>query len=98
MSKASKAKAIAELLERAADVVQERGWTQGQLEDERGRVCARQALGIAAGRKPLQDAWLFAVDQSGSLTLARWNDSVCRSKRQCVAALRRWARAARAEA
>lgn len=38
-----------EILEKAADVINERGWTQGREVDRTGAVCLRGALRMAAG-------------------------------------------------
>lgn len=42
-----------EIYRKAADVIRERGWCQGQYEDRKGRVCIATAIHYASGGRPI---------------------------------------------
>lgn len=86
---------------KAADIIEERGLAQFELEDIHGRVCLRGALMTANNVRPIW--WLnasvevFKADElvrqhlklprSGEAT-AEWNNSYKRTKEEVVSALR----------
>ena len=84
-------------LMRASQIVEWRGWCQGQLEDRRGRVCAVRAYQLAAleSEKQFGGYGLLAVSLvlDTDLTVAQWNDGNGRSLSEVVSAYRRTAHA-----
>ncbi len=50
----------ADVLRRAADVIEERGWTRGQMEDRNGRVCAVGALRVVCLGSPEASPYLIS--------------------------------------
>jgi hypothetical protein len=84
-------------LDRAATVVELRGWCQFHLSDEAGRVCAIGAYKIVVGGTPLDDAYgLVALGiYLGVRSIGDWNDERGRTARQVTAALRATAAALR---
>ncbi len=82
------------VLRKAADLIDERGWLQGQNFDADGRCCAFWALGKAAGKqrglRPIYDqfaGYLHARNPRWR-EVSSWNDAPGRTKEQVVAALR----------
>jgi hypothetical protein len=85
----------AEVFERAAEILDRRGWTQFMWQDEDGSLCVTGAIGVAAmelGAVELHPYWkpdwsvsiILAVDDFLSLSerkrLQKWNDSQCDPK------------------
>lgn len=86
----------ADVLERAADVLDERGWCQGRLSDDDKRVCARGAIDLAT-------CWFVeAVSAEDALqahvgaVVTTWNDDASRTKTEVQAAMRECAAELRA--
>jgi hypothetical protein len=44
---------LAELYEKTADILEQRGMTQGRYEDEEGRLCLFGGVHVALGGKPM---------------------------------------------
>ena len=97
---------VADVLERAADVIVDNGWCQGTFHDN-GCYCALGAIAQACGI----DGWKanFAEGMTGraaqklrntvhSEAIDDWNDAEGRTQSEVVAALRRAATLARAGA
>lgn len=88
----------AQVLRRAVEIIDERGWCQGEYEDGAGRVCARGAIHVAIGGAPYVDPlsleknkfiWevrCLVVDLIGE-GLAVWNDEPGRTVEQVRHAL-----------
>lgn len=55
---------------RAADIIEERGWTRGQLEDRDGRVCALGAFNRATS--PMSLAEGITLRTAFSLHFGQW--------------------------
>lgn len=83
---------VADVLERAASIILERGWTHGTLGLAGGPMCARGAIYEALGGVPavFQDQWAAAVhDRADEIlrskvpaiamygSIAYWNDTAC---------------------
>jgi hypothetical protein len=96
----------AEILNKAADVIDERGWTQGEYENCAGGVCARGAIFVAVGLNPLAAA--FGSDSAAcsdaeytsvrfrnwlGVMISGWNDDSGRTPEQVTSALRECAAA-----
>jgi len=79
-----------EILARAADLLETRGWCQGVLEDEHGHLCLVEALGITLTKyRALRHVVCRAVDQEiGSGNFGAWNDAPGRTQDEVVTALR----------
>jgi hypothetical protein len=91
-----------EVLCRAAEVLEERGWTTGDYVDEYGQVCLVAACMLAVGEHVNPDDLPHvptlaqaALDQLAAhlgfdefFEVATWNDEECGSKNQAVAVLR----------
>jgi hypothetical protein len=78
-----------EVLRKAGDVLRERGWCQGNLE-EKGRVCLLGATGIAAHGYPsapdsneVHDALRLVIDRWP----IEWNDARGRTQAEVESAL-----------
>ena len=93
---------IKELREKAADLIEERGWAKGRYEDATGRLCILGALVVAAvphaleiglEQEVLNDDLVVAeaVEQLrrdlGVQHLDEWNDEKCSSADEVIAAL-----------
>lgn len=95
---------IAEVLTRAADVIDERGWCQGEAWAPGGQVCAHgaiwEALGIdridydqgelTTGARPVFGAACDAIRRhiGPGRSVTGWNDEPGRTKDDVTAALR----------
>lgn len=104
---------IPDLLDKAADVIIERGWHQGDYQKPGGEaVCAMGALFAAAARSP-RTAGLNTADPRSAAAVAAtclkrhlgiesslpaWNDSPGRTEDEVLAALRECAAGMRAGA
>lgn len=85
-----------EIRQKAASLVEEKGWLQGVLWGPKGEVCALGALLIAAEVPSLIEAPPFFEDLVANLeeeidtgeSLDVWNDKDGRTQQQVVAALR----------
>lgn len=74
-----------QLLLRAADYMQKHGWCVGGFENAKGEVCIFGAI-MKTGGRYTDASWrlnCYLDEHSTS-----WNDIVCQSKEQAVAALR----------
>ncbi|OZF40777.1 hypothetical protein CH296_00535 [Rhodococcus sp. 14-2496-1d] len=87
---------ISEILARAADLIEEHGWMQGEYVNDKGCLCAVGAIRIAAdgkveGHFP-SNAATQAIDlMAGHLdagSVIEWNDDVDRTQTEVVGALR----------
>jgi hypothetical protein len=86
---------VADTLDRAADVIEERGWCRNDYIDNSGRVCASQALFMAGGEVvETTQAFRCAI---GEKSITHWNDKVALDQADVVNHLRKAAEAARAE-
>lgn len=92
-----------ELRERAALLIEQRGWRQGDWRGPNGELCLDAALVIAAGKiepEDLAEEWpalATAADDeiaaelgfgSSGSSCAHWNDDPRRTKAEVLAALR----------
>jgi hypothetical protein len=99
---------VPDILRRAAQVLAERGWCQGDYEDEQGHVCARGAINLVVTGLPWEEgehnplatsaAWALAKYLNGywAADVSDWNDAAERTEAEVRAAL--LAAAQRAEA
>lgn len=103
----------ADILDRAADLIEERGWHQGWYVNDCGQLCIRGAMLVAVGIEPPQKdmpwpdhsgeanaSWQEATDEMDEYLddlAERWNDAPERTKEEVVSTLRAAAQAARAE-
>ena len=55
----------ADILDKAADLITERGWNQHYFVDSAGRLCPRGAIYAACGMKPDPDPLVWVVDWPG---------------------------------
>ncbi len=83
---------IGKELWKAADYIEEHGWCRGTLKKEDGRVCIVGAIN-AAGRFHSEcehRLYFFLREKMLNLTfgVVSWNDKICKSKDEAVAALR----------
>lgn len=93
---------LIEVLERAAEIIQERGWCQGDAETPDGRVCLGRALTIARAelddRRPVLLAWEADVSNYNLFDwlirlagpkpgFSGWNDAPGRTKGEVLAAI-----------
>ena len=83
-------------LERAADLIEQRGWCQGRFKDDDGRICLDFAL-ISADLERNADArWCVSKElQARGVScdgLVSWNDGQARDKSEVVELLRQSAR------
>lgn len=95
---------VSGILNRAADVIVERGWTTGEIQDRRGAVCLVGALNLAITGNSLDPVfgnrkWSLAEAYLREVTDApghawEWNDVPGRTKEQVIGALREAARIA----
>lgn len=102
----------ADILDRAADLIEERGWNQGWYVNECGGLCAVGAMYTAAGVElPVGAEFPDIPDEVSNAVLrafrvfgdhvkrlaSAWNDAPGRTKEEVVSTLRAAAQAARAE-
>jgi hypothetical protein len=76
---------INEALERSAQLLAEKGWTQHQCTDSEGRVCLIEALYEAD-----EENWGRASDYLGTLlggSVIDWNDRIGRTAPEVIAKL-----------
>lgn len=94
---------IGAILNRAADIIEERGWTRNRFEN-RGRVCASRALNLAvvevgglhiiegfAARKRCEEVIrerMHATDGSWAPELVSYNDLWAKSRKTIVSLFR----------
>ena len=81
---------------KAADYIEQHGWTQWNMQDRLGRVCALGGLTMVAEtateRRIAETVFLrflrlkYALDDF--MSIARWNDQICASKVQVVSDMR----------
>lgn len=84
---------VAERLRRAAQIIRERGWCQGEIEDRRGRVCLINAMALADVNTPTAQDRVKAA--TGNPTwLHEWNNARGRTAAEVIDALERAANAA----
>lgn len=85
---------VAAILQKAADMIDRRGWCQGMGMDGMGRVCAVRAIGTVAGDNVVfaSDALRRLEDHLNIRFVSLWNDVKGRTKDEVVAALRAAAR------
>lgn len=89
---------VKEVLLKAAEIIEERGWCQGSYNKETGEVCAKGGLRKAVGW-PHQDGegYYGALDALytliGAGTILSWNDTPGRTKSDVITALRQAAEA-----
>lgn len=76
------------LLLTAADLIEKRGWIQGEFRSDDGRYCAMGA--IQEIDCPSQEKWIAMarVTQTLRMDLVAWNDHRSRTKEQVVTKLR----------
>lgn len=94
------------ILDRAADLIQERGWTQEKYQNNKGGLCIVGAINTAAGNPVhssqgiIDISWFenfIARDKfTGNAQIAvNYNDHVAKDKRQIIRLLHRAAKAYR---
>lgn len=71
----------ADRLDKAADIIETRGWCRGQLTDARGRVCAVAAYEMVTGAGggygfPALSVLIGPSDWDARYHVANWNDSL----------------------
>ena len=79
-----------EVLLKAAEIIEERGWCQNALSNGTG-FCAVGALGMASrerGGQGFTEAWARLEANVLGLNVADWNDNPFRTKEEVVAKLR----------
>ncbi len=86
-----KVDAVGEHLLEAADYMQEHGWCTQEFEAADGRVCMLGALNRFAQGSAWEPAYMRLSEYLGQYA-ETWNDSVCRSQEEAIAALRTAAR------
>lgn len=88
----------ADVLDKAADVIVERGWCQREYEGEDGRVCVVGAMGQVSHGKPWNDAYTALSTYLGTrhTALSYWNDVPGRTAGEVITALRSCAASLRA--
>lgn len=85
------------ILLRAADLIEQRGWTQGRAEDNEGRLCMLGAISVAASHTVF-DAYKAGTTAAGALyhylggPIPAWNDNAHVTKADVLRALRAAAR------
>lgn len=91
----------AQVLEKAADLIEVRGLAHGRLQDDKGRLCAWGAMRAANNHSrayfPAEEAAVFVIKllpPSVEGSIARWNDNA--KKSAVVSKLRKAAVLARA--
>ena len=96
---------IADVLERAADYIDQHGWCQDEYADDSGRVCAAGAISAITEGSPERFAPLSmrlalsnAVEDLGFTGIADWNDALGRTQAEVTAKIREVAAAERAKA
>lgn len=80
--------AVGEHLLRAADYIKEKGWCQGSLCDNNGRVCVEWALIQTNDGKKAFDKSYTKVMNHLKMRPATWNDALATSGEEVVAKLR----------
>jgi hypothetical protein len=91
---------IGQVLTRAADLLEERGWCQGELTNDQGQHCALGAIvEVAGGESAVREHLQFyrgilprIEDIIGEPDLLLWNDESGRTPAEVVAVLRAAAR------
>lgn len=80
---------VGEILLRAADLIEREGWTRGMAHDHEGRCVFGAIYEITEKNyyKPM-----VRLERHLKMSTIAWNDQVCISKEQAVAALRAAAR------
>jgi len=89
----------ADVLDKAADVIVERGWCQGQFRNSAGQVCALAAVHTAARTTPftwVADEALGIIRKRVGMSVAYWNDAPERTADEVITALRECAASLRA--
>ena len=81
---------VADVLHRAADLIERRGWRQGAARmSNRHCYCALDALEAVCSDRPGQvAAFSVLIDTLGVSSLTGWNDTPGRTKAEVVAAFR----------
>jgi hypothetical protein len=77
----------AKLLLKSAEMIEDRGWCQGNFEDKQGRMCLMGALKAAAPGMEAMGAYIRLRDYLGGSVMS-WNDGTCQSQDEAVAKLR----------
>jgi hypothetical protein len=84
-----------EFLLKAADLLEEKGWTQGSYWLKSGEMCLMGAMGrtldkdrTTYGGEPSVMAEQKLTALTGGYGIVGWNDKVCQSKAQAVQLLR----------
>lgn len=84
----------ADVLNAAADLIDEKGWVQSRSVGPNGEYCARAAVITAASKKgegpfpALGILWDYIKDTARSPSVSAWNDTPGRTQAGVVAALR----------
>jgi hypothetical protein len=80
-----------EILLKAADLLAERGWTQGVLEDYEGRMCAAGAVyNVTCNSSAALE--LLQAHIGFSDNIAAWNDAPGRTAEDVILAMKRAAK------
>ncbi len=76
------------LLLKAADLIEQRGWTQGEMDSPKG-VCVLGALGWGRGHNPARTVAIIRFQEAiGGCSVMLWNDENGRTQSEVVAKLR----------
>lgn len=90
----------ADILDRAAQIIEIRGWTQGAAMNEQGNVCSVGAMDLVQDEgsctfselvKAIADFGQYMFDCDGSVAsakIAKWNDEYHRTQEDVVTAMR----------
>ena len=87
-----------EILYRAIEILDERGWCRRQYEDDKGRCCAMGAIRFIERRNDAFSAFTRpALQRSIGGTIVNFNDNEARDKRHVQQKMRKAAKALEAE-
>jgi hypothetical protein len=79
-----------EVFAKAVDLIEAHGWTQGKSEDDMGRICAGQAISLAAQyshEDVFKSIERFKV-LTGIMDIPNWNDHQCVTRDDVLRKLR----------
>jgi len=78
-----------EHLAKARELLEEKGWCQGTLRDEQGRLCVTGAIIVSSGGYPrLAYKMTDILSKKLGEDLTHWNDTFGRTKEEVIALLK----------